>query len=143
MTAKPRSAPRPGGRPVGRARKIPLIEWLAAGTGLVLVGGSVIFILLEGVRSLDEPPRLAIDAEAVVRSGEGYLVLFRVWNAGSATAAQVEIEGRLVSGAGTIETGQVTIDYVPAGSERRGGFVFDHDPEAYRLDLRVTGYAEP
>ena len=61
----------------------------------------------------------------------------------AATAAAVQIEGELLDGERVIATSQVTLDYVPGNSERRGGLFFREDPEAHGLKVRALGYAEP
>ena len=64
-------------------------------------------------------------------------------NLSPATAAAVQIEGELVEGERVLATSQVTLDYVPGNSERRGGLFFRENPQAYDLEIRALGYAKP
>ena len=51
------------------------------------------------------------------------------------------VEGELVAGAP--EWREATIDYLPAGSERRAGLVFGADPQTHGLKLRAKSFIEP
>ena len=73
---------------------------------------------------------------------QGFLVPFEAVNDGDATAAAVEIVGRLRLGELTEES-RVTIDYLPAASYGRGGLWFRQDPRQGELVLRAEGYLEP
>jgi uncharacterized protein (TIGR02588 family) len=53
------------------------------------------------------------------------------------------VEGVLKDGAEIIETSEVTIDYVPAGSQRQAGLFFIRDPQQYELQLSAKGYEQP
>jgi uncharacterized protein (TIGR02588 family) len=89
------------------------------------------------------PPRFAITIESVAASGPDFLVRFSIRNDGDNTAAQVIVEGELEHGEASPETSSVTFDYVPAGSVRRGGVLFRHDPQTGQLTLRPLGFREP
>jgi uncharacterized protein (TIGR02588 family) len=74
---------------------------------------------------------------------DGHLVRFTVTNASQATAAAVEIEGRLMQDGEVLEASHVTLDYAPRGSMTRGGLWFTRDPSCCTLSIRATGYQEP
>ena len=53
------------------------------------------------------------------------------------------MEGELRSGAGSVETSDTTIEYVPPHSERKGGLFFTSDPRQHELRLRAKGFEQP
>lgn len=147
-----RGAGRDAGEAAGRDRadrrdrereRPPLAEWVTGGLGLLLALGAVGTILYEGLFVAGTPPELEVAVERVRRVGNGWLVEFEATNRGGSTAAQVKVEGRLMRGAEEVEAAEAVLDYVPAGSERKGGLFFGQDPGALALDLRAVGYSDP
>lgn len=122
---------------------IPLLEWIVAGLGLLLVGGAIAFLVYHSATRGQTPPDLRVAAEGVLELDHGYVVQFRVLNQGGSAAAQVTIEGELVGPEGTIERGEAVLDYLPPRSDREGGLLFTRDPRGGELRLRATGYARP
>ncbi len=53
----------------------------------------------------------------------------------------MKIVGRLRLAEGE-QTSEVTLDYVPATSHRRGGLFFTEDPRRYPLSIREEGYSQ-
>ena len=84
----------------GVERSIPPLEWLASGLGLLLTAGVFASIGWEAVTQVRGSP--VVTVEVAVESG--FRVDFRARNAAGATAAQVEIEGRLSTNEGGVET---------------------------------------
>ena len=123
---------------------MPLLEWLAAGIGLLLLAGMLAIIGMEAIRGESgQPPAIAVRATRVVAVPGGYLVEVEATNASGASAAAVEVEGRLMAGDTVVETGRLTFDYVPAHARRTGGLLFAEDPRRHRLEIRALGYREP
>jgi uncharacterized protein (TIGR02588 family) len=124
--------------------KKPVLEWLAASIGLVLTIALLGFIGWNAIQQQQEhAPEISVRVESVAQSGKGWLVRFAVRNAAPSTAAAVRIEGELRRPGAEMETSAVTLDYVPGGSELKGGLMFAHDPRQGRLTLRPLGYVEP
>ncbi|HSK42204.1 MAG TPA: hypothetical protein VK943_20730 [Arenibaculum sp.] len=122
---------------------MPALEGGAALLGLVLTLGAIGVLLHEGVSGASVPPDIVVSVEGIrAGDGGGHLVEFVARNHGDQTAAQVTIQGELQSTGGG-ETSEVTIDYIPDGSERRGGLFFAEDPRGRQLDLRALGYTQP
>ena len=131
-----------GGTPERGGNRISALEWAVAAVGLLLVLGTVAFLLVDAVRG-DAPPRLAARADSViVRGAAEFVVPFTARNDGGATAAEVTVVGELRDGAG-VEAARAQLDYLPGASERRGTLVFTRDPRAGTLRLRVEGWREP
>src|SRR5687767_5662393 len=104
--------------------KIPLLEWIVAAFGLVLVVGTIGFMMYQAFTVKDTPPGFKISIERIDQTNSGYVVIFKVINEGEQTASGVEIEGELRRGAESIEKSNVTIDYAPSKSELKGGLFF-------------------
>lgn len=127
----------------GRPQETPIWEWIIAAVGLILVVGAVGSMFHRAITEDATPPQLEVSIESVEPNGKGFLVKFRVVNAGSQTAASAAIEGELKNGAETAETSSAALAYVPAHSERRGGLYFTKNPQQFDLQIRATGYEEP
>ena len=119
------------------------LEWITAAIGILLVSGVLGFLIYRGLTKGDTPPIIKIEVESVTPKGESYLVNFRAINTGDSTAAAVTIEGELKNGEKSEETSDISLTYVPAHSERRGGLIFTKNPNEYQLQIRAKGYEEP
>lgn len=124
-------------------KKVSPWEWVAAGLGLFLVLGAVLFLAVQAFRSGDVPPAIVLEAERTVAAGDAYLVEFSARNAGSSTVAGLHISGEMVSGDSVLEASQTVIDFVPAGGTRSAGLFFEHDPREHELRMRAVGFDLP
>jgi uncharacterized protein (TIGR02588 family) len=140
--AKPAPSRKPAAAAAAAAGETPWLEWLAAGVGLVLIVGVVGVIAREAATVGDGPPVIAVRADRVTRTPSGFVVDVTATNSGDKTAAGVVIEGELGSGP-QAETSETTLDYLPAGSQRRAGLMFEGDPRTASLALRAKGFVEP
>jgi uncharacterized protein (TIGR02588 family) len=122
---------------------MPLLEWIVAGLGVVLVGSAIGYLVYHSMTRGGTPPDIRVDAEQVLELAHGYVVQFRALNDGGSAAAQVTIEAELVGPDGTTERGEAVLDYLPPRSDRTGGLLFTSDPREGELRLRATGYAKP
>lgn len=127
-----------------KGRKTPLLEWIAAGLGLLLAVGMVAIIGLEALRGdSSQLPAIEVRAASILRTPSGFVVEIVAVNRSGGTAAAVQIEGVLKSGERAVETSSLTFDYVPGHAERKGGLFFARDPRLHRLELRPLGYQAP
>jgi uncharacterized protein (TIGR02588 family) len=122
---------------------VPPIEWIVAGLGILLVGGSIAFLIHHSMTRDQTPPAIRAVAERVLDLDHGYVVQFRALNEGGSAAAEVTIEGELVVPDGATERAEAVLDYLPPGSDREGALLFTMDPGRGELRLRATGYAKP
>jgi uncharacterized protein (TIGR02588 family) len=122
---------------------IPIWEWIVAAVGLLLVAGVIGFLLYEAFSGERLPPDVKLSVESVVQTRNGFLVRITAVNEGSLTAEGVIVEGELRSGSEVLERSRTTIDYLPPGSEKRGGLFFTRDPRRFELQVRPLGYEEP
>src|SRR3546814_2548555 len=70
----------------------PLSEWLVAAIGVILVVGSIGFMAYSAVIGESTTPKVLIRQETVIPGGSGFLVTFKAYNKGEATAEAVTIE---------------------------------------------------
>jgi uncharacterized protein (TIGR02588 family) len=122
---------------------ISALEWVVAVLGLAMLVGVTGFLLWRGVQDNGQPPSLRIDVESVEPVHGGYVVELRVTNEGDQTAAAVTVSGALMDGNTLIEEREMTFDYLPPVSSRRGGLFFTDNPADYTLTLHPVGYREP
>lgn len=120
-----------------------MLERSAAGVGLLLVLASLGFLFYEGIWGENSPPDIQVSASEITANGEDWLVAFAAANRGGETASAVRVVGELVQGGTVIERNEVTLDYVPADSEVRGGLYFTNDPQQGELRIRASGYQKP
>ena len=124
-------------------QKIPFLEWLMAGIGLILVVGALGFIIYEAANNGHKPPILKISYSVAEKNEAGYLIKFEVENSGDETAADVVIEGKLIKGAEEIEMSSATFDYAPSNSKRNGGLYFKNNPQEFDFEISPKGYQKP
>lgn len=115
----------------------PVLEWVTAGLGLLIVGTAFGLILVQALDGRDRPPDLSLAAGEARRTPAGWVIEVEASNSGDETAAAVQIEGRLGA-----ETATADLDYVPANGEARASLRFDGDPRK-DLELAVLGWREP
>ena len=123
--------------------EVPSWSWVTATIGLVLVTASIGFMLYQAFVVDEFAPEIVIEAEEIVPNGNGYLVKLRVTNHGGMVVAGLVVEGTLKDGGEIVETSEVTINYVPAGSQRKAGLFFTKDPRELSIELRAKSYQEP
>lgn len=126
-----------------RNSDISVWEWIFGLIGLLLVCGTLGFMVSKAVTGSRAPPEIAVRAKLIVQLENGYLVQFIAMNRGGQTAADVRVQAELKHASKTLETREVTLQYIPAKSEREGGFFFQSDPRASELVLTAHGYVKP
>lgn len=122
---------------------MPILEWVAAGVGLVLTLLVVGVIAWEALGAERGPPAMAVSLRAVSAVQGGYVAEIELANTGGRPAAEVVVEGVLSPPAGAPETSDVTFDYIADQSRRSGGLFFKADPRRGALTLQARGFVEP
>ena len=120
------------------ANDIPLLEWIAAGVGLVLAGTAIGLTAWDALFGVEGPPAIEVTLTRVTPTPHGYVAEIEAFNHGGAPAAQVQIEGVVAGG----DPSSLTIDYIPEQSRASGGLIFEQDPRAGKLKLRAKGFAD-
>jgi uncharacterized protein (TIGR02588 family) len=124
-------APKTGNEP-----NPPVLEWIMGGLGLLLTL-AVLAVILREAMAPGGPPVLEPTLHAVHGGPGDWRAEIEVRNTGRATAAGVQIEGRLGD-----ETASATVDFVPAGGRETVTLGFEADPRA-GLRLQARGWSEP
>jgi uncharacterized protein (TIGR02588 family) len=119
------------------------IEWLAAGIGGLVFTAMIAYMVVAGLDATDGVPSIEIVSATPVRQGRTFIVRFEARNVGNQTASGLVVKATLTRGETEIETSEATIDYLPTGSARSGGFFFKHDPKDYVLEVMPASYADP
>jgi uncharacterized protein (TIGR02588 family) len=124
-------------------RAVPLLEWLVAAIGALLVAGTIGYLSWQALSRDQTSPDVRIVSEPPLALQGGWLVRFRAINHGGEPVAELLVEGELRDSRGSIETAQAILDFLAPGSEAAGGLFFSRDPGELELRLRAKGYARP
>lgn len=120
------------------------LEWVVFGAGLVLVAGTLGFLVYDGASAGGGPPELRVELGAPEQRGARFVVPVSVFNDGEQTAEGVVVEVSLEQQDGAeAERGEISIPFLPRGGKREGWVTFRNDPRAARLVPRVLGYEKP
>jgi uncharacterized protein (TIGR02588 family) len=132
-------------QPVGQGgpAKTPMLEWLAALIGVIVVATTIAYLLFDAASRGDTPPDIMVRVDEVVPLAEQYLVKFEIYNQGGDAAASLNLEGVLLENGELVETSSATVAYAPADSVRTGGMFFTRNPNEFEIELRATGYEDP
>ena len=120
------------------------LEWVVFGVGLLLVAGTLGFLVYDGATSAgDAPPALKVELGTPEQKGEHFIVPVTVTNEGGQTAEGVAVEVTLERDGAEGERGEFGVAFLPRGGKREGFVTFRTDPRAARLVPRVLGYEKP
>lgn len=124
-----------------RAADVPLVQWIVAGVALVVVVASFALIAYEGFGRHRMPASIRVYVDSIAAGSSAHRVHVRVANEGGSTAADVEVSASLAADAASPAV--LRFDYLPAGSQVTGVFLFGTDPRAAGLRLEVESYRVP
>jgi uncharacterized protein (TIGR02588 family) len=114
------------------------LEWLILGGSVVVIVALVAYLTLRALAG-ERPPSVAVEAGVARAEASGtWLVPLLVRNDGGQVAAAVTIEATGTV-AGAEETTELTVDLLPAESEREVVASFSGQPEG-AVRTRVIGY---
>lgn len=119
------------------------LEWLTGLISLILIALLIGYVSWSALTEQMEPPEFAIEATGMAQVPGGYRITFDIENRTNSTAAAVIVRGELTRGEESIESVDVTFDYVPGQSQSSGAILFSTDPGSARLTLRAIGYTDP
>jgi uncharacterized protein (TIGR02588 family) len=132
---------------VKKKSKLPVrphpIEWIVGIGSSLLVAAVIAIIGYEALTSSGSPPRFTVSRLPPAQGASDGQVRFAISNTADTTAAAVLVHGEWRRGDGTVETAEVTLDYVPARSTAAGALIFSTDPGSADLSIRAIGYADP
>jgi len=120
------------------------LEWVIGALSGIMVAALVAYLGYRAISTDRRPPVFDLAVEEIESVGGAFHIAISATNNGDETAADLVVSATLTDGEQLIETGEIQFDYLPAGSTRRGAFVFRNDPaRTGQLRLSVLGYSEP
>lgn len=119
-----------------------LAEKVSLSISLFLVSIIVALICYTWITGDTNPPILSISTEKTREVNQQYYVPFTITNSGGKTATSVEITAELVTSK-TTQFGRQEIDFLSRQETQSGEFIFNQNPEAGELKVRVASYQEP
>ncbi|NTA39486.1 TIGR02588 family protein [Agrobacterium salinitolerans] len=119
------------------------IEWVTGTICTLLVAAMLGSIGYDIYRYRPEDARFDIAVTGVEGQPGQYRVKFDIRNLSMTTAAQVQVRGDLLQNDATLESADVTFDYVASESRDTGTLFFRNDPRSATLTINVAGYTEP
>jgi uncharacterized protein (TIGR02588 family) len=122
---------------------VPPWEWAFGIAGLLFVAATVVYLGYQALAGRRAPPDIVLRTEPAIVVTGGYLVPISATNRGDLAAANVKVQGELKSDAAIVETSEMTFQYLPPRSERKGGLFFAHDPRRLTVAVSARGYEEP
>jgi uncharacterized protein (TIGR02588 family) len=125
-----------------RIAKHPL-EWIVFAVSLVLVAGTLGFLVRDAVRGEGSAAALTVELGRPEPRGGVWAVPVTVRNQGDVTAEGVKVEVILEAPGAEPETADFEAAFVPRRSQRRGWVTFRSDPSRGRLTGRAAGYETP
>ena len=119
------------------------LEWFVFAVGLLLVSGTLGYLIYVGATMGHEPPSLEVRLGEPEKRESNFVVPVTVTNHGDETAAGVRIEVVLDSGGDEQTRGQFDLPFLPRHATRKGFVAFEQDPRSGQLKARVLGYEKP
>ncbi|MCZ7858357.1 TIGR02588 family protein [Agrobacterium salinitolerans] len=119
------------------------IEWVTGTICTLLVAAMLGSIGYDIYRYRPEDARFDIAVTGVEGQPGQYRVKFDIRNLSMTTAAQVQVRGDVQQNDATLESADVTFDYVASESRDTGTLFFRNDPRSATLTINVAGYTEP
>lgn len=128
------------GQRQGRRRSA--AEWVTFALSAAVVAAVVGLIAVEIPPSRRPPMPVATQGVSVAR-GDVFVVPVRVENRGERTAQDVQVQVTLTMIGGEEHEGDQVVDFLSGGELEEMEFLFDDDPDAGEVEVRVTGYTVP
>jgi len=121
----------------------PLWEKLTGAIGFIFICFTLGFLIWSASQAEEHPPEIVISVTDIRQINDGFLVVVRVKNSGTKTAADLNLSGTLSEHGSETETVAARIDFLPPNSSKMAGFFFTKDPSQGTLKFRPLGYQEP
>ncbi|MEM9979838.1 MAG: TIGR02588 family protein [Cyanobacteria bacterium P01_A01_bin.123] len=121
-----------------------LAEWITLLAATTILLGLIGLIIYDWQINQTRPPAFAIAVTESARVTDGhYYVPFIIKNTGGRIARTVQVTAELAIENEPSETGEQQIDFLSGNEQKRGSFVFTHNPQAGELLIRVASYGLP
>lgn len=133
-------------KPISITKKKPrsLAEWITLTLSSLLLLAIVGLVLYDWQLTKNLPPAFRIEIVEPPRLSEGhYYVPFTLRNTGGRIARTVQVIADLHLADGTEESGEQQFDFLSGNERKKGGFVFEHNPQEGDLVIRVASFGLP
>jgi len=138
------AGPKAGGSKAENSHVRSLAEWITLAISTLVLTSIVILIFYDWQLSKNIPPAFHVEIADTARMTEGrYYVPFTLKNTGGRIARTVQVMAELHSPDGNDETGEQEFDFLSGNERKKGEFVFEHDPQAGDLIVRVASFGLP
>lgn len=117
-------------------------EWLTFTVSALILLAVVAMVVVQIPKENDPPLPVARITSYGEERGSSYVVAVEVTNLGDATAENIQVTVSLETDQGPQE-GDQTVDFLAGGESHELEFLFEEDPSAGKLDVRVSGYGIP
>jgi uncharacterized protein (TIGR02588 family) len=133
---------REGGRQETGRRGRSAAEWTTLAISMILILGLLALVTYVSITGGSEPPIVEARPlpEEIRHEGESYYLPVTVTNRGGRTAEEVLIMAELVTGDGSAEETEFTLDFLAGGETREGTAVFATDPSSGELTIDVASF---
>ncbi len=119
------------------------VEWVALLVSAVLVLSVVGFLVVDGLRDEGQPPVpvIVLRRDEAYATDHGWIVPATVRNTGD-TAAEALVLRATATVEGAEEESELTVDYLPAGTEVEVSFGFSAEPDG-EVGVQTVGFRLP
>lgn len=118
------------------------VEWLVLVASVLAIVALVGLLVAEGLRESEPPaPTVELRLDEARQAPSGWIVPATVSNAGDRAAQAVVIEATATI-AGSEETSELEVDFLPAGSSVEVAFAFSAAPDG-EIAVRLVSFREP
>ena len=119
------------------------VEWLALAISVAAILGVVGFLVVDGITDADRPPepRVELQPDAAYETSTGWIVAATVTNDGDVPAVALVLRATATI-EGSEEESEVTIDYLPPGSDVVVSFGFSAEPDG-EVTVQTVGFRLP
>jgi len=119
------------------------LEWVVLGVSVVAVVGLVGFLIIDGITDEGRPPepRVELLAQAAYELPGGWIIPAIVTNDGDEAAEALALRATATVD-GAEEESEISIDYLPPGSDVDVSFGFSGTPKG-EVTVQVVGFRLP
>ena len=119
------------------------VEWVALGVSIAAIVGVVGFLAVDGITDADRPPdpRVELHGDEAYETSTGWIVPVTVTNNGDRPAEALVLRA-MATVDGSEEESEVTIDYLPSGTDVEISFGFSTEPDG-EVTVTTVGFRLP
>ncbi|MEO7296779.1 MAG: hypothetical protein ABIZ57_11635 [Candidatus Limnocylindria bacterium] len=119
------------------------LEWVVLGVSAAAVAGLVGFLVVDGLTDAGRPPEpvITLQTDAAYDVGEGWILPALATNEGDEAAEALAVRATAMV-EGVEEESEISIDYLPAGTDVEFSFGFSAQPDG-DVTVSILGFRLP